>query len=73
MVCIFFLPGTKGDEANKRRRPEAGTHMWNLGEVWRKDLKGSVSPPHIYHDVERKCGALNTSHVPFCMQVTNSI
>lgn len=53
--------------------------MWNLEEVWRKDLKGSVSLPHVYHDFERKCGCcmlavggstpahstatLNTSHV----------
>lgn len=48
MVCIFFLPGTKGVEANKRRQPEAGTYMWNLEQVWRKDFKGSVSLPLVY-------------------------
>lgn len=80
MVCVFFLPGTKGGEASKRRRSEAGTHMWNLEEVWRKDVKGSVSLPHVYHYFDKawmlhvSCGGStpahstvtpNTSHVLF--------
>lgn len=54
MVHIFSPPGTKGAEAPERRWPEAAAHLWNPEAVWRKDLKGPVSPPHVYPPLEIK-------------------